>query len=162
MASPLQASQPNTRLPEPAFCPGGRHCWQGLPWHGTGEVFAPSWAGCFLSKPPLPSRFPLKKELPSWASMGKSLIKIRTRVHVQLRLTNHCLRPLSIRILRMGPRLQARILTVPPGPLGATSGQRHPLEHLQGKYTRLAVPLSPSFLSTNSSPRHPPPDYRAW
>uniref|UniRef100_A0A8C2N2C9 FERM domain containing 5 n=1 Tax=Cricetulus griseus TaxID=10029 RepID=A0A8C2N2C9_CRIGR len=65
--------------------------------------------------------------------MGKSLIKIHTRVHVQLRFTNHCLRPLSIRILRMGPRLQGRVLTtVPPGLLGATSGQRHQLEHLQG------------------------------
>lgn len=104
-----------------------------------------SLAGYFLSVPPVPGWFPLKKELPSWPTMGKSLIKIHTRVHVQLRLTNHCLRPLSIRILRMGPRLQGRVLTpVPPGPLGATSGQRHQLEHLKGKYTCLAVPLHPA------------------
>nr|KAF6392012.1 FERM domain containing 5 [Pipistrellus kuhlii] len=65
--------------------------------------------------------------------MGKSLIKIHTRVRVELRLTNHCLRPLSVRVLRMGPRLQGRLLTaVPPSPLGATSGQGHQLQHLQG------------------------------
>uniref|UniRef100_A0AAA9TB79 FERM domain containing 5 n=1 Tax=Bos taurus TaxID=9913 RepID=A0AAA9TB79_BOVIN len=58
--------------------------------------------------------------------MGKSLIKIHTRVRVQLRLTNHCLRPLSVRILRLGPRLQGRLLTaVPPR-------QGDQLEHLQG------------------------------
>lgn len=103
-------------------------------------------AGYFLSVPPGPGWCPLKKELPSWhgrPAMGKSLIKIQTRVRVQLRLTNHCLRPLSVRILRMGPRLQCRVLTtVPPGPLGATSGQRHQLDHLKGKYT--PVPLCPS------------------
>lgn len=72
--------------------------------------------------------------------MGKSLIKIHTRVRVQLRLTNHCLRPLSVRILRMGPRLQARLLTtVPPGPLGATSRQGKQLEHLQGKIDNLVL-----------------------
>uniref|UniRef100_A0A4W2HYN8 FERM domain containing 5 n=1 Tax=Bos indicus x Bos taurus TaxID=30522 RepID=A0A4W2HYN8_BOBOX len=65
--------------------------------------------------------------------MGKSLIKIHTRVRVQLRLTNHCLRPLSVRILRLGPRLQGRLLTaVPPSPLGADSRQGDQLEHLQG------------------------------
>ncbi|KAG8505319.1 LOW QUALITY PROTEIN: FERM domain-containing protein 5, partial [Galemys pyrenaicus] len=54
-------------------------------------------------------------------------------VRVQLRFTNHCLRPLSVRILRMGPRLRGRVLTaVPTGPLAATSGQGNQLEHLQG------------------------------
>lgn len=79
--------------------------------------------------------------------MGKSLIKIHTRVRVQLRLTNHCLRPLSVRILRMGPRLQGRLLTaVPPSPWGATSGQGNQQEHLQGNKTVLcfAVLLAPS------------------
>uniref|UniRef100_A0A8C2VXH9 FERM domain containing 5 n=1 Tax=Chinchilla lanigera TaxID=34839 RepID=A0A8C2VXH9_CHILA len=65
--------------------------------------------------------------------MGKSLIKIHTRVPVQLRLTNHCLRPLNVRILRMGPRLRGRILpTVSPGPARASSGQGNQLEHLSG------------------------------
>lgn len=73
------------------------------------------------------SWFPLKKYLPSWAAMGKSLIKIHTRVRVQLRLTNHCFRPLRVRILRMGPRLQGRVLTA------VTPGQGNQLEHFQGK-----------------------------
>lgn len=69
-----------------------------------------------------------------WATMGKSVIKIHTRVPVQLRLTNHCLRPLSIRILRMGPQLQCRLLTtVLPSPLAASSVQDDQQEHLQGK-----------------------------
>lgn len=102
--------------------------------------------------------FPVKKEPPSWAAMGKSLIKIHTRVHVQLRFTNHCLRPLSIRILRMGPRLQGRVLTtVPPGLLGATSGQRHQLEHLQGNYTVLLCHLAhPSSAPTPELPTTTP------
>ncbi|KAK2505848.1 hypothetical protein MC885_019815 [Smutsia gigantea] len=54
-------------------------------------------------------------------------------VRVELRLTNHCPRPLSVRIVRMGPQLRGRLLTtVPPGPLEATSGQGSRLERLQG------------------------------
>lgn len=65
--------------------------------------------------------------------MGKSLIKIHTRVPVQLRLTNHCLRPVNVRVLRMGPRLQGRVLTtVPPDPAQATPGQGSQLERLPG------------------------------
>lgn len=85
--------------------------------------------------------------------MGKSLVKIHTRVRVQLRVTNHCLRPLSVRILRMGPRLQGRLLTtVSPSPPGVTSGQGHQLEHLQGKKD------TPVLLchSPRSHPEHPP------
>lgn len=116
---------------------------RGLPRHRAGEDSL-SLAAYFLSVPPGPGWCPLKKELPSWPAMGKSLIKIQTRVRVQLRLTNHCLRPLSVRILRMGPRLQCRVLTtVPPGPLGATSGQRHQLDHLKGKYTCATLPQRP-------------------
>uniref|UniRef100_A0A5F8GN32 FERM domain containing 5 n=1 Tax=Monodelphis domestica TaxID=13616 RepID=A0A5F8GN32_MONDO len=47
-------------------------------------------------------------------SMGKSLIKIRTKVRVQLWMTNHCERPMSVRVLRVGPRLRARLLGVVP------------------------------------------------
>lgn len=94
--------------------------------------------------------------------MGKSLIKIRTRVHVQLRLTNHCLRPLSIRILKMGPQLQGRVLTaVPPGPLGATSGQRHQLEHLQGNLYLSCCTTEPILPQHQPRPPRPQPRLRA-
>uniref|UniRef100_A0A7N4P3X0 FERM domain containing 5 n=1 Tax=Sarcophilus harrisii TaxID=9305 RepID=A0A7N4P3X0_SARHA len=58
--------------------------------------------------------------------MGKSLIKIQTRVPVQLRMTNHCQRSMSVRVLRVGPRVQGRLVGVVP------PGHQHPLERLQG------------------------------
>ena len=83
--------------------------------------------------------------------MGKSLIKIHTRVRGQLRLTNHCLRPLSVRILRLGPRLQGRLLTaVPPSPLGADSRQGNQLERLQGKETPSVLLYRPPEPSQNN------------
>lgn len=89
--------------------------------------------------------------------MGKTLIKIHTRVRVQLHLTNHCRRPLSVRILHMGPRLQGRILTpVARSPPGAAWGQGSQPEHLQGKrdlwFTVLCNPVLPT------APRPPFPN----
>ncbi|KAM5237760.1 FERM domain-containing protein 5-like [Ctenodactylus gundi] len=77
--------------------------------------------------------------------MGKTLIKMHTRVPVQLRLTNHCFRALRVRVLRLGPRLKGRVLTV------ALSGpQRAPCE--QGVWPELHPGLGSLQDSALSTP----------
>lgn len=127
----------------PPASPGGSA--KGLPWAEISTHLLSRWGFRPSLRPSLPGWFPRKRHRLSGAAMGKSLIKIHTRVRVELRLTNHCLRPLSVRVLRMGPRLQGRLLTaVPPSPLGAASGQGDQLQHLQGNKAVLccAVPLA--------------------
>lgn len=59
-------------------------------------------------------------------AMGKCLVKITTRVSVQLRFINHCCRAVRVRVLALGPRLLARavgalpLLPAPPGPSAST------------------------------------------
>lgn len=59
-------------------------------------------------------------------AMGKCLVKITTRVSVQLRFINHCCRAVRVRVLALGPRLLARavgalpLLPASPGPSAST------------------------------------------
>uniref|UniRef100_A0A8C6V2E2 Uncharacterized protein n=1 Tax=Neogobius melanostomus TaxID=47308 RepID=A0A8C6V2E2_9GOBI len=58
--------------------------------------------------------------------MVKCLIRIQTKVNVQLRIINHCYRDVKVRVLALGPRLLGKggVLPLPQTTVSTDYGQR--------------------------------------